>query len=64
MTIIPDLSDLVLEQVSMTNEVTITVRATSPAAHARVVGSSLNGYKAVTRAPYAICQPVDVQFIW
>src|SRR2546422_6179869 len=32
MTIIPDLSDLVLEQVSMTNEVTITVRATSPVA--------------------------------
>src|SRR6266702_1495662 len=32
MTIIPDLSDLVLEQVSITNEVTITVRAASPAA--------------------------------
>jgi transposase len=32
MTIIPDLSDLVLEQVSMTNEVTITVRAASPTA--------------------------------
>src|SRR5260370_8842024 len=32
MTIIPDLSDLVIEQVSMTNEVTITVRAASPAA--------------------------------
>src|SRR2546428_126022 len=32
MTIIPDLSDLVLEQVSITNEVTITVHATSPAA--------------------------------
>lgn len=32
MTILPDLSDLVIEQVSMTNEVTITVRAASPAA--------------------------------
>src|SRR5256885_4048468 len=32
MTIISDLSDLVLEQVSMTNEVTITVRAASPTA--------------------------------
>jgi transposase len=32
MTIIPDLSDLVLEQVSMTTEVTITVRAASPTA--------------------------------
>jgi transposase len=32
MTIIPDLSDLVLEQVRMTNEVTITVRAASPTA--------------------------------
>src|SRR5258706_4827303 len=32
MTIIPDLSDLVLEQVSMTAEVTITVRAASPTA--------------------------------
>src|SRR5215469_11107121 len=32
MTIIPDLSDLVIEQVSMTTEVTITVRAASPTA--------------------------------
>ncbi len=32
MTIIPDLSDLVLEQVSVTNEVTITVCAASPMA--------------------------------
>src|SRR5258708_14577461 len=32
MTIIPDLSDLVIEQVRMTNEVTITVRAASPTA--------------------------------
>jgi transposase len=32
MTIIPDLSDLVLEQVRMTNEVTITVRAASATA--------------------------------
>ncbi len=32
MTIIPDFSDLVIEQVSMTNEVTITVRAASPTA--------------------------------
>ena len=32
MTIIPDRSDLVIEQVSMTNEVTITVRAASPTA--------------------------------
>jgi len=32
MTIIPDLSDLVIEQVSMTNVVTITVRAASPTA--------------------------------
>ncbi len=32
MTIIPDLSDLVIEQVCMTNEVTITMRAASPTA--------------------------------
>jgi len=32
MTIIPDLSDLVIEQVSITNEVTITVRAAAPTA--------------------------------
>jgi zinc-finger of transposase IS204/IS1001/IS1096/IS1165 len=32
MTILPDLSDLVIEQVSMTDEVTIAVRAASPAA--------------------------------
>jgi transposase len=32
MTIIPDLSDLVIEKVSMTDEVTITVRAASPTA--------------------------------
>jgi transposase len=32
MTIIPDLSDLVLEQVKMTTEVTLTVRAASPTA--------------------------------
>jgi len=32
MPIIPDLSDLVIEQVSVTNEVTITVRAASPMA--------------------------------
>jgi transposase len=32
MTILPDLSDLVIEQISVTNEVTITVRAASPAA--------------------------------
>jgi transposase len=32
MTIIPDLSDLIIEQVSITNEVTITVHAASPIA--------------------------------
>jgi transposase len=32
MTILPDLSDLVIEQVSITNEVTVTVRAASPTA--------------------------------
>src|SRR6266699_6608454 len=32
MTILPDLSDLVLEQVSLTPEITLTVRAASPAA--------------------------------
>src|SRR5260370_37182849 len=32
MTIIPDLSDLVIEKVCMTNEVTITMRAASPTA--------------------------------
>ena len=32
MTILPDLSDLVIEQVSITNDVTITVRAASPTA--------------------------------
>ncbi len=32
MTILPDLSDLVIEQVSITDEVTVTVRAASPTA--------------------------------
>jgi transposase len=32
MTILPDLSDLIIEQVSVTNEVTVTVRAASPTA--------------------------------
>jgi hypothetical protein len=32
MTILPDLSDLVIEQVRLTNEVTLTMRAASPAA--------------------------------
>ena len=32
MTILPNLSDLVIEQVSITNEVTVTVRAASPTA--------------------------------
>ena len=30
MTILPDLSDLIIEQVSVTNDVTVTVRAASP----------------------------------
>jgi transposase len=42
MTIIPDLSDLVLEQVSMTNEVTITVRAASPTAPCSCCGTISN----------------------
>src|SRR5260370_28513163 len=32
MTILPDLSDLIIEQVSVTNGVTVTVRAASPTA--------------------------------
>jgi len=32
MTILPDLADLVIEQVSITDEVTVTVRAASPTA--------------------------------
>jgi len=40
MPIIPDLSDLVLEQVSVTNEVTITVRAASPTAPCPCCGYS------------------------
>ena len=32
MTILPDLSDLVIEQVSITSDVTVTVRAASPTA--------------------------------
>ena len=40
MTILPDLSDLVIEQVSMTNEVTITVRTASPAAPCPCCGIS------------------------
>ncbi len=32
MTILPDLSDLVIEQVSISNDVTVTVRAASPTA--------------------------------
>jgi transposase len=39
MTILPDLSDLVLEQVSMTTEVTIVVRAASPAASCPCCGT-------------------------
>jgi hypothetical protein len=39
MPIIPDLSDLVLEQVSETNEVTITVRAASPTASCPCCGT-------------------------
>ncbi len=39
MTILPDLSDLVIEQVSITHEVTITVRATSPTASCPCCGT-------------------------
>jgi transposase len=39
MTILPDLSDLVIEQVSITNEVTITVRAASPTASCLCCGA-------------------------
>ena len=40
MTIIADLFDLVIEQVSMTNEVTITVRAASPTAPCPCCGTT------------------------
>jgi hypothetical protein len=40
MTIIPDLSDLVIEQVSITHEVTITARAASPTAPCPCCGIS------------------------
>src|SRR6266567_1758057 len=40
MTIIADLSNLVIEQVSMTNEVTLTVRAASPAAPCPCCGTT------------------------
>ncbi len=39
MTILPDLSDLVIEQVSITNDVTITVRAASPTASCSCCGT-------------------------
>ncbi len=39
MTILPDLSDLVIEQVSITNEVTVTVRAGSPTAFCPCCGT-------------------------
>src|SRR6266487_1651849 len=39
MTILPDLSDLVIEQVSITNEVMVTVRATSPTASCPCCGT-------------------------
>src|SRR6266487_3685273 len=39
MTILPDLSDLVIEQVSITNDVTVTVRATSPTASCPCCGT-------------------------
>jgi len=39
MTILPDLSDLVIEQVSITNEVTVTVRAASPTASCPCCGT-------------------------
>ena len=39
MTILPDLSDLMIEQVYVTNEVVITARATSPTASCPCCGS-------------------------
>jgi transposase len=39
MTILPDLSDLVIEQVSITNDVTFTVRAASPTASCPCCGT-------------------------
>jgi len=39
MTILPDLSDLVIEQVSITNNVTVTVRAASPTASCPCCGT-------------------------
>jgi transposase len=39
MTILPDLSDLVVEQVNITNEVTVTVRAASPTASCPCCGT-------------------------
>jgi len=39
MTIIPDLSDLVIEQISMTNKVTITARSASPKASCPCCGT-------------------------
>ena len=39
MTILPDLSDLVIEQVSITNEVTVTARAASPTASCPCCGT-------------------------
>jgi len=40
MTILPDLSDLVIEQVSISNDVTVTVRAASPTAPCPCCGTS------------------------
>lgn len=40
MTILPDLADLVVEHVSITHEVTVTVRATSPTAPCPCCGTN------------------------
>jgi transposase len=48
MSILPDLSDLLIEQVNVTNEVTITVRAASPTASCPCCGT--------------ICKPVQSRY--
>ncbi len=63
MTILPNLSDLVIEQVCITNDVTVTVRAASPTALCPCCGTLSNEFKAATHARYAIFQRVDAQSI-
>ncbi len=66
MTIFPELfdQDVLVEQVTVADEITLTLRATSPAASCSDCGPSPRGYKADTAGPSMIFPGVDVLFIW